>query len=141
MEDAAQIPGGHGRYGGGGSDPTCARPSGEGKRRCGPPHPVTRFRVGAIPDEISRRIRGGCEVASREVGIELSELRGAWNNNRVYLLASQAAEAQRMPRRYERIDAAGPICHADWRAPPQPRFSTAHDFHADLVFDEQNKVP
>ena len=141
MEQAAQIPGGHGRDGGAGSDPTCARPSGEGIRGCGPPHSVSRFRVGAINVEISSRIRGGCDVTSSEVGIERSELRGEWNNNRVNLLSSQVAEAQRMPRRYERIDVAGPICHVDWKAPPQPRFSTAHDFHADLVFDQPNEVP
>jgi hypothetical protein len=141
MEDAAQIPGGHGRDAGGGSDPTCARPSGEGIRRCGQPHPVSRFRVGAINDEISRRIRGAFDEASREVGMERSELRSEWNNNWVNLLSSQVAEAQRMPRKYELIDVAGPVCHVDWKGPPQPKFSTAHDFHADLVFDQQNEVP
>jgi hypothetical protein len=93
MEDAAQSLGGHGRDGGGGSDPPCGRPSGEGIRRCGQPHPVSRFRVGAINDEISRRIRGAFEVASREGGMQRSELRSEWNNNRVNLLSSQVAEA------------------------------------------------
>ena len=141
MEETAQVPDGHGRDGGAGSDRTCARPSGEGIRGCGQPRPVSPFRVGAINDEISRRIRGGCEVASREVGIERSELRGEWNNTRVNLLSSQVAEALRIPRRYELIDVAGPICHVVWKVPPQPRFSTTHDFHADLVFDQQNEVP
>ncbi len=100
------------------------------------------FRVSVINDEISQDFGRACEVASREFGMEWIELRSMWKKNVVNLDAKEVAEAQRILRKYNlRVtDIASPLFKVDWKGAPQSEFSTAHDFHADFTFDQQDEV-
>ena len=100
------------------------------------------FRVSVINDEISQDFGRACEVASREFGMEWIELRGMWKKNVVNLDAKEVAEAQRILQKYNlRVtDIASPLFKVDWKGAPQSKFSTAHDFHADFTFDQQDEV-
>src|SRR5260370_24110171 len=100
------------------------------------------FRVSVINDEISQDFGHACEVASREFGMEWIELRGMWNKNVVNLDAKEVAEAQRILHKYNlrATNIASPLFKVDWKGAPQSKFSTAHDFHADFTFDQQDEV-
>jgi hypothetical protein len=100
------------------------------------------FRVSVINDEISQDFGRACEVASREFGMEWIELRGMWKKNVVNLEAKEIAEAQRILQKYNlRVtDIASPLFKVDWKGAPPSKFSTAHDFHADFTFDQQDEV-
>ena len=100
------------------------------------------FRVSVINDEISQDFGRACEVASREFGMEWIELRGMWKKNVVNLDSKEVAETQRILQKYNLhvTDIASPLFKADWKGAPQSKFSTAHDFHADFTFDQQDEV-
>jgi sugar phosphate isomerase/epimerase len=100
------------------------------------------FRVSVINDEISQDFGRACEVASHEFGMQWIELRGMWKKNIVNLDGKEVAEAHRILQKYElRVtDIASPLFKVDWKGAPRSKFSTAHDFHADFTFDQQDEV-
>src|ERR1700682_4680462 len=100
------------------------------------------FRVSVINDEISQDFGRACEVASREFGMQWIELRGMWKKNILNLDSKEVVETQRILRKYNlRVtDIASPLFKVDWKGAPQSEFSTAHDFHADFTFDQQDEV-
>src|SRR6202790_4315089 len=100
------------------------------------------FRGAVINGETSQDFGRACEVASREFGMEWIELRGMWKKNVVNLDAKEVAQAQTILQKYNlRVtDIASPLFKVDWKGAPQSKFSTAHDFHADFTFDQQDEV-
>ena len=51
-------------------------------------------------------------------------------------------DARRIPRKSELrlIDTASPLCNVDQTGRPFSKFSTAPDFYADFMFDQQDEV-
>jgi sugar phosphate isomerase/epimerase len=74
--------------------------------------------------------------------MEWIELRGMWKKNILNLDAKEVAETKRILQKYNLhvTDIASPLFKVDWKGAPQSKFSTAHDFHADFTFDQQDEV-
>src|SRR5260370_1819930 len=101
------------------------------------------FRVAVINDEITQDFGRACEVASKELGMEWSELRVMWNKNLLKLEAKEIDEARRILEKYQlRVtDIASPLFKVDWPGAPQSKYSPKRDqFNADFTFEQQDEV-
>ncbi|MFL5812520.1 MAG: sugar phosphate isomerase/epimerase, partial [Bdellovibrionia bacterium] len=83
------------------------------------------FRVAVINDEITQDFGRGCEIVSREFGMEWIELRGMWNKNIARLDAKEIEEARRIleKNKLRVTDIASPLFKVDWPEAPKSKFS------------------
>jgi len=107
-----------------------------------PPDPQSPFRISVINDEISQDFGRGCEVASREFGMNWIELRGMWKKNIVNLDSKEVDEARRILKKYQLkvTDIASPLFKVDWPGAPKSKFSEAKTFGASFTLDQQDEV-
>src|ERR1700746_3596018 len=73
------------------------------------------FQLSVITDEITQDFGHAVEVAAKEFGVGLVELRGLWKTNIVNLDEKEVAEAKNLLARYELkvTDIAGPLFKVD----------------------------
>jgi sugar phosphate isomerase/epimerase len=111
---------------------------------------LTRVRAAAMPfnlsiltDEISQDFGHACEIASREFGMGLVDLREAGGKNIMNWDAAQIADARRVLERFNLRVAciASPIFKVDWPGAPKSPFSPARDeFGASFTFKQQDEL-
>ena len=111
---------------------------------------MTRVRAAAAPftlsiltDEISQDFGHACEIASREFGMGLVDLREAGGKNIMNWDAGQIADARRVLERFNLRVAciASPIFKVDWPGAPKSSFSPKRDeFGASFDFKEQDAL-
>jgi sugar phosphate isomerase/epimerase len=101
------------------------------------------FSLSILTDEISQDFGHACEVASREFGLGLVDLREAGGKNLMNWDAAQIADARRILERFNLRVAclATPIFKVDWPGAPKSSFSPARDeFGASFTFDQQQEL-
>jgi sugar phosphate isomerase/epimerase len=112
------------------------------------PQPATRsgevpFKLSILTDEISQDFGHACEVASREFGLGLVDLREAGGKNLMNWDAAQIADVRRVLQRFNLRVAclATPIFKVDWPGAPKSSFSPARDeFGASFTFEQQPEL-
>src|SRR5438094_9584085 len=103
----------------------------------------TSFHLSILTDEISQDFGHACEIASREFGMGLVDLREAGGKNIMNWDAAQIADARRVLERFNLRVAciASPIFKVDWPGAPKSSFSPARDeFGAIFGFKEQDEL-
>jgi sugar phosphate isomerase/epimerase len=101
------------------------------------------FQLSVITDEISQDFGHAVEVAAKEFGVGLVELRGLWNKNIVNLEAKEVAEARRLLAKYglRVTDIASPLFKVDWPGAPLSKYSPQGDsYQASFSFAQQDEV-
>jgi L-ribulose-5-phosphate 3-epimerase len=101
------------------------------------------FRLAVINDEITQDFERGCQIASKDFGLQWIELRGMWNKNISDLDSKEIAEARRILEKYQlRVtDIASPLFKTDWPGAPLSKESPRRDqFHADFDFKQQTAL-
>src|SRR5467141_4500791 len=101
------------------------------------------FNLSILTDEISQDFGHACEIASREFGMGLVDLREAGGRNIMNWDAAQIADARRVLERFKLRVAciASPIFKVDWPGAPKSSFSPARDeFGASFTFPQQAEL-
>jgi sugar phosphate isomerase/epimerase len=101
------------------------------------------FNVSVLTDEISQDFGHACEVASREFGIGLVDLREAGGKNLMNWDAAQIADAQKVLERFKLRVAclATPVFKVDWPGAPKSQFSPTRDeFGASFTYAQQPEL-
>ena len=101
---------------------------------------TSRLKLSVLTDEISQDFGHACEVAAREFGLGLVDLREAGGKNIMNWDAAQIAEVRRVLERFNLRVAclATPVFKVDWPGAPKSPFSPARDeFGASFSFDQQ----
>jgi L-ribulose-5-phosphate 3-epimerase len=96
-----------------------------------------------LTDEISQDFGHACEVASRDFGMGLVDLREAGGKNLMNWDAAQIAEVRKVLDRFKLGVAclATPIFKVDWPDAPKSRFSPKRDeFGAAFTFGQQDEL-
>jgi sugar phosphate isomerase/epimerase len=104
---------------------------------------ATPFNLSILTDEISQDFGHACEIASREFGMGLVDLREAGGKNIMNWDAAQIADARRVLERFNLRVAciASPIFKVDWPGAPKSSFSPARDeFGASFTFQQQDEL-
>ena len=105
--------------------------------------PALPFNLSILTDEISQDFGHACEVAAREFGMGLVDLREAGGRNIMNWDAAQIADARRVLERFKLRVAciASPIFKVDWPGAPKSSFSPARDeFGASFTFPQQAEL-
>jgi len=103
----------------------------------------TALQLSILTDEISQDFGHACEVASREFGLGLVDLREAGGKNIMNWDAAQIADVRRVLQRFNLRVAciASPIFKVDWPGAPKSSFSPSRDeFGASFTFDQQQEL-
>jgi L-ribulose-5-phosphate 3-epimerase len=109
-------------------------------------HPLAAtpaFKLSILTDEISQDFGHACEVAARDFGLGLVDLREAWGKNLMNWDAAQIADVRRVLERFNLRVAclASPIFKVDWPGAPKSSFSPARDeFGASFTFAQQDEL-
>lgn len=101
------------------------------------------FQLSVITDEITQDFGHALEVASKEFGVGLVELRGIWNKNIVNLDEKEVAEAKKLLTKFDLkvTDIASPLFKVDWPGAPISKYSPKGDsYAASFSFAQQNEV-
>src|SRR3954462_5987969 len=101
------------------------------------------FHLSILTDEISQDFGHACEVASRDFGMGLVDLREAGGKNLMNWDAAQIADVRKVVDRFNLRVAclATPIFKVDWPGAPQSRFSPKRDeFGASFTFAQQDEL-
>ena len=101
------------------------------------------LKLSILTDEISQDFGHACEVASREFGLGLVDLREAGGKNLMNWDAAQIADAKKVLARFNLRVAclATPVFKVDWPGAPKSSFSPARDeFGASFSFDQQQDL-
>ena len=97
----------------------------------------------ALTDEISQDFGHACEVASRDFGMGLVDLREAGGKNLMNWDAAQVADVRKVLERFKLRVAclATPIFKVDWPDAPKSPFSPTRDeFGASFTFAQQDEL-
>ena len=101
------------------------------------------FTLAVITDEIAQDFGHALEVASKDFGLGLVELRELWGKNLFALDAAQINEALALLKRFNlRVSSiASPIFKVDWPDAPLSPFSPKRDqFGANYTFAQQDQL-
>jgi sugar phosphate isomerase/epimerase len=101
------------------------------------------FQLSVITDEISQDFGHAVEVAAKEFGVGMVELRGLWNKNIVNLDAKEVADAQSLLKKYDLkvTDIASPLFKVDWPGAPKSKYSPkGTSYGASFSFEQQDEV-
>jgi sugar phosphate isomerase/epimerase len=101
------------------------------------------FRLSVITDEISQDFGHACEIAAKEFGVGLVELRGLWKKNIVALDEKEIGEAKKILAKFDLkvTDIASPLFKVDWPGAPKSKYSpTGSSYGASFKFEEQDEV-
>src|SRR3954466_6214581 len=101
------------------------------------------FNVSILTDEISQDFGHACEVASREFGLGLVDLREAGGKNLMNWDAAQIADVRGALARFNLRVAclATPIFKVDWPGAPKSSFSPKRDeFGASFTYAQQQEL-
>ncbi|CEF48722.1 unnamed protein product [uncultured bacterium] len=101
------------------------------------------LQLSILTDEISQDFGHACEVASRDFGMGLVDLREAGGKNLMNWDAAQIAEVRKVVDRFNLRVAclATPIFKVDWPDAPKSRFSPKRDeFGASFTFAQQDEL-
>ena len=101
------------------------------------------LRLSILTDEISQDFGHACEVASRDFGMGLVDLREAGGKNLMNWDAAQIADVRKVVDRYNLRVAclATPIFKVDWPDAPKSPFSPKRDeFGASFTFAQQDEL-
>src|SRR5262252_3813435 len=101
------------------------------------------FHLSILTDEISQDFGHACEVASREFGLGLVDLRESGGKNLMNWDAAQIADTKKVLERFNLRVAclATPIFKVDWPDAPKSSFSPARDeFGASFGFGQQQEL-
>ena len=101
------------------------------------------FQLSVITDEITQDFGHAVEVASKEFGVALVELRGLWNKNIVALDEKEVAEARRLLAQHHLkvTDIASPLFKVDWPGAPKSKYSPkGTSYGASFSFEQQDEV-
>jgi len=101
------------------------------------------FQLSVITDEISQDFGHAVEVAAKEFGVGLVELRGLWNKNIVNLNETEMAEAKNLLAKHDLkvTDIASPLFKVDWPGAPKSKYSPkGTSYGANFSFDQQDEV-
>jgi len=104
---------------------------------------MSSFKLSVLTDEISQDLGRACEVASREFGLGLVELRAMHNKNVMSWDAHDIAEAKSILAKYNlRVsEIASPIFKTDWPGAPKSPFSPKNpQFGADFTYEQQDEL-
>ena len=104
---------------------------------------MSSFKLSVLTDEISQALGRACEVASREFGLGLVELRAMHNKNVMSWDAHDIAEAKSILAKYNlRVsEIASPIFKTDWPGAPKSPFSPKNpQFGADFTYEQQDEL-
>src|SRR5262245_65635555 len=96
-----------------------------------------------LTGEISQDFAHACEVASREFGLGLVELRAVNNKNIMNWDATDVAEVRKVLDRFKLkvSEIATPIFKTDWPGAPKSPFSPKKpEFGADFTFQQQDEL-
>jgi L-ribulose-5-phosphate 3-epimerase len=101
------------------------------------------FTLSVITDEITSDFGRALEVAAKEFGLGLVELRELWGKNIMKLDSKEIDEARRLLERFRlRVSSiASPIFKVDWPDAPTSKYSPKHDeFGANYTFAQQDEL-
>ena len=101
------------------------------------------FQLSVLTDEISQDIGRACEVASREFGLGLVDLREADGKNLMNWDAAQVADVRRLLDRFNLRVAclATPVFKVDWPGAPKSPFSPQRDdYGASFTYKQQDEL-
>ena len=101
------------------------------------------FQLSVITDEISQDFGHALEVAAKEFGVGLVEIRGLWKKNIVNLDEKEVAEAKALLAKYDLkvTDIASPLFKVDWPGAPKSKYSpTGAAYNASFTFEQQDEV-
>src|SRR6478609_4019391 len=101
------------------------------------------FHLSILTDEISQDFGHACEVASRDFGMGLVDLREAGGKNLMNWDTAQVADVRRVLERFGLRVAclATPIFKVDWPDAPKSSFSPTRDqFGASFTFAQQDEL-
>jgi sugar phosphate isomerase/epimerase len=101
------------------------------------------LRLSILTDEISQDFGHACEVASRDFGMGLVDLREAGGKNLMNWDAAQIADVRKVVDRFNLRVAclATPIFKVDWPEAPRSQFSPKRDeFGASFTFAQQDEL-
>lgn len=101
------------------------------------------FNLSILTDEISQDFAHACDVASREFGMGLVDLREAGGKNIMKWDAAQIADVRQVLDRFKLRVAciASPVFKVDWPGAPKSSHSPTRDqFGADFTVDQQNDL-
>jgi sugar phosphate isomerase/epimerase len=104
---------------------------------------TTPFNLSILTDEISQDFGHACEVASREFGMGLVDLRESGGKNVMNWDGAQIADTRRVLERFKLRVAciASPIFKVDWPGAPKSSFSPARDeFGASFTYQQQDEL-
>ena len=99
--------------------------------------------ISVLTDEISQDFPHACEVASREFGLGLVELRAMNNKNIMNWDANDVADVRKVLDRFKLkvSEIATPIFKTDWPGAPKSPFSPKKpEFGADFTFQQQDEL-
>jgi len=99
--------------------------------------------ISVLTDEISQDFAHACEVASKEFGLGLVELRAVNNKNIMNWDTSDVAEVRKVLDRFKLkvSEIATPIFKTDWPGAPKSPFSPKKpEFGADFTFQQQDEL-
>ena len=99
--------------------------------------------ISVLTDEISQDFAHACEVASKEIGLGLGELRAMGNKNIMNWDANDVAEVRKVLDRFKLkvSEIATPIFKTDWPGAPKSPFSPKKpEFGADFSFAQQDEL-
>jgi len=101
------------------------------------------FQLSVITDEITQDFGHAVEIASKEFGVGLVELRGLWNKNIVALDEKEVAEARKLLAQHDLkvTDIASPLFKVDWPGAPKSKYSPkGTSYGASFSFAQQDEV-
>jgi L-ribulose-5-phosphate 3-epimerase len=101
------------------------------------------FQLSVITDEISQDFGHALEVAAKEFGVGLVEIRGLWKKNIVNLDEKEVAEVKALLAKYNLkvTDIASPLFKVDWPGAPKSKYSpTGSAYNASFTFEQQDEV-
>ena len=101
------------------------------------------FPLSILTDEISQDFGHACEMAARELGMSLVDLREAGGKNIMNWDAVQIADARKTLERFSLRVAciASPVFKVDWPHAPKSSFSPARDeFGANFTYAQQDEL-
>ena len=104
---------------------------------------MSTFNLSVLTDEISQDFGHACEVAAKEFGMGLVDLREVGGKNLMKWDAAQIADVQRVLERFKLRVAclATPIFKVDWPGAPRSPFSPKRDeFGADFTYKDQDQL-
>jgi sugar phosphate isomerase/epimerase len=104
---------------------------------------MSTFTLSVITDEITNDFGRALEVAAKEFGLGLVELRELWGKNIMKLDSKEIDEARRLLERYRvRVSSiASPIFKVDWPDAPTSKYSPQRDqFGASYTVAQQDEL-